>query len=150
MKAITLYQPWASLVAIGAKTIETRSWGTAHRGPLLIHAARRWTAAEQFAYFRSRDALVLAGWSHPRAEYLRDGKHLGCIVAVSRLADCREMREAPDGLDGRLGTYGPGRYGWVLEDVRPLPTPVPWPGERRLWDVPEKLADLVVSQVGEV
>ena len=39
MKAITLHQPWAQLVAIGAKTIETRSWSTNYRGQLAIHAA---------------------------------------------------------------------------------------------------------------
>lgn len=38
MKAITLHQPWASLVAEGVKTIETRSWSTKYRGPLVIHA----------------------------------------------------------------------------------------------------------------
>jgi hypothetical protein len=38
VKAITLHQPWASLVAVGAKTIETRSWSTRFRGPLAIHA----------------------------------------------------------------------------------------------------------------
>ncbi|KPV50187.1 hypothetical protein SE17_28415 [Kouleothrix aurantiaca] len=37
---ITLTQPWATLVAIGAKQIETRSWATTYRGPLLIHAAQ--------------------------------------------------------------------------------------------------------------
>ncbi len=40
MKAITLHQPWATLVAVGAKRIETRSWATSYRGPLAIHAAR--------------------------------------------------------------------------------------------------------------
>jgi hypothetical protein len=40
MKALTLTQPWATLVAIGAKTIETRSWPTSYRGPLAIHAAK--------------------------------------------------------------------------------------------------------------
>lgn len=39
MRAITLTQPWASLVAIGAKRIETRNWATRYRGPLAIHAA---------------------------------------------------------------------------------------------------------------
>ena len=38
MKAVTLYQPYASLVAIGAKKFETRSWKTSYRGPLAIHA----------------------------------------------------------------------------------------------------------------
>ncbi len=40
MKALTLTQPWATLVAIGAKCIETRSWRTSYRGPLAIHAAK--------------------------------------------------------------------------------------------------------------
>lgn len=42
MKALTLHQPWASLVARGVKTIETRSWSTRHRGPLAIHAGSTW------------------------------------------------------------------------------------------------------------
>lgn len=41
VRALTLWQPWASLVAVGAKTIETRGWSTDYRGPLLIHAAKR-------------------------------------------------------------------------------------------------------------
>lgn len=40
MKVLTLTQPWATLVAIGAKHIETRSWATNYRGPLAIHAAK--------------------------------------------------------------------------------------------------------------
>ena len=41
MKVLTLHQPWASLVALGVKTIETRSWSTQYRGPLAIHAAAK-------------------------------------------------------------------------------------------------------------
>ena len=37
-RALTLHQPWASLIALGVKTIETRSWSTPYRGPLAIHA----------------------------------------------------------------------------------------------------------------
>ena len=44
MKALTLTQPWASLVACGAKTIETRSWRTPYRGPVAIHAAKGFPA----------------------------------------------------------------------------------------------------------
>jgi hypothetical protein len=42
VKAITLQQPWASLIALGAKSVETRSWSTAYRGPLAIHAGKKW------------------------------------------------------------------------------------------------------------
>lgn len=41
MKAITLWQPWATAMAMGVKRIETRSWFTRHRGDLLICAAKR-------------------------------------------------------------------------------------------------------------
>ena len=40
MKALTLTQPWATLVAVGENSIETRSWGTSYRGPLAIHSAK--------------------------------------------------------------------------------------------------------------
>ncbi len=40
MRTLTLTQPWATLVALGAKTIETRSWQTSYRGPLAIHAGQ--------------------------------------------------------------------------------------------------------------
>jgi hypothetical protein len=38
MKALSLIQPWASLIVLGEKRIETRSWPTRHRGHLAIHA----------------------------------------------------------------------------------------------------------------
>jgi hypothetical protein len=40
VKALTVRQPWASLIACGAKTIETRSWRTSYRGPIAIHAGK--------------------------------------------------------------------------------------------------------------
>ncbi len=40
MKAITIWQPWSSLLACGAKGFETRSWATSYRGPIAIHAAK--------------------------------------------------------------------------------------------------------------
>lgn len=40
MKALSLMEPWAALIAAGVKSIETRSWRTAYRGPLYIHAFR--------------------------------------------------------------------------------------------------------------
>jgi hypothetical protein len=39
MKAISLFQPWASLIMLGYKSYETRSWATKHRGPLAIAAS---------------------------------------------------------------------------------------------------------------
>lgn len=40
MKAITIRQPWAGLIAVGEKVYETRSWPTKYRGPIAIHAGK--------------------------------------------------------------------------------------------------------------
>lgn len=40
MKVLTVRQPWASLISLGVKRIETRSWSTSFRGPLAIHAGK--------------------------------------------------------------------------------------------------------------
>lgn len=47
MRAISLWQPWASAIALGSKRIETRSWSTSYRGPLAIHAAKSWTNVQK-------------------------------------------------------------------------------------------------------
>jgi len=41
MRALTIHQPWASLIAAGLKTIETRAWATKHRGQIVIHAGQQ-------------------------------------------------------------------------------------------------------------
>lgn len=40
MKALTIIQPWATLIASGHKMNETRSWKTNYRGEVLIHAGK--------------------------------------------------------------------------------------------------------------
>lgn len=145
MKAITLWQPWASLVAIGIKTIETRSWGVPHRGPLAIHAAKRWDEEIAEACRQAMEELKKHGELLLRPEcklsgLLKFGGTLGCIVAVTLLVDCRQMRKAPDAIEAAFGNFGPGRWGWMLDGVEPVLPPVPCRGMQGLWDVPEEIA----------
>src|SRR5581483_12013186 len=67
MKCISLYQPWATLVACGQKRYETRSWSTAYRGALAIHAAKKWS--EELAALCQtppyREALAACGFKSP-------------------------------------------------------------------------------------
>src|SRR5262245_33853273 len=93
MRALSLWQPWASAIALGAKRVETRDWSTRYRGPLAIHAAKRvvrdelvycatgteWAAALWPLGFRRGDS-----WKHLRAVL-----PFGAVVAVCRLVDCR-------------------------------------------------------------
>jgi hypothetical protein len=148
MRAITIWQPWASLIAVGAKSIETRSWPTRYRGPLLIHAAKRWDAELDFQARYARDKLTLMLFrppseAHERAGSIPIGEATGKVVAVATLADCRPMAAAPDPINAEFGHFGPGRWGWVLSGVRPLPSPIPWRGAQGLWDVPAELQQAV-------
>ncbi len=140
MKALTLTQPWATLIAIGAKRIETRSWSTKYRGPLAIHAAKgfpKW--AKEFAH--EPPVSVLFGMRH---EYPR-----GCVIATCRLVDVlstdkihyrtgeaswRSPYRFLSVQEQRFGDYSAGRFAWILEDVQPLPEPIPAKGSLGLWE----------------
>ncbi|OUN01378.1 MAG: hypothetical protein BAA04_07105 [Firmicutes bacterium ZCTH02-B6] len=144
MRGLTVLQPWATLIAIGAKRIETRSWPTSYRGPVLIHAGK------------SREYLhvaVFAGWAgplwgrFPKPEQLP----LGAVVAVADLVDCVQMTEAYIAKvpmdERRFGYYLPGRYAWHLANVRALDKPVPAQGQRGLWRPSQELLKAVESRV---
>lgn len=131
MKAISLWQPWASAIALGHKSIETRGWPTRHRGPIAIHAAKRWTAEEKEIARMFEARYGMTGLADPPR---------GCIVAVATLVSVRPTEHLVDEIseiEEMLGNYGPGRYGWMLEGVRKLDDPVPWRGMQGLFEVPD-------------
>ena len=133
MKAISLWQPWASAIALGCKRIETRHWSTHYRGPIAIHAAKRWTGDER--HF----AELVASEYDVR---LRTPP-LGAIVATAKLTACRRSEDLiADGLtdmEEAFGNYGPQRFGWVFLDIVALPTPIPFSGHQGLFDVPDHI-----------
>lgn len=146
MKALTLTQPWATLVAIGAKRIETRSWHTFYRGPLAIHAAKGFPKdARDFAGCRMvNHFLVEAGF--PTADK-NAGLSIGCVVATCNVVEClptestgclpgvfEDYPQLDTPQERAFGNYDPGRWGWVLEDVIILPMPIPAKGKLSLWD----------------
>lgn len=79
MKALSLWQPWATLIAVGAKTFETRSWSTDYRGPLLIHASKNTDGLYAARTYPFRDALLKAGYERP------DDLPLGICIALCDL-----------------------------------------------------------------
>lgn len=128
MKALTLTQPWATLVATGLKRVETRSWRTNYRGRIAIHAAKGFPkAAQEFASFDIAPGI------------LPDRMPLGAIVATAVLKNCRPTEEALLTLsegERHFGDYSPGRWAWFLEDVIPLEEPVGCLGALSLWEIP--------------
>jgi hypothetical protein len=87
VKALTLWQPWASLVAIGAKAIETRSWATKYRGPLAIHAAKRPIVLGSDPLWYG-DYNVAQGGTWLHGPGLDAPMPFGAIVATAQLVDC--------------------------------------------------------------
>jgi hypothetical protein len=133
VKALSVMQPWASLIACGAKRYETRSWATSYRGPLAIHASAGFPRGARARLDDAAFALALARGGYPSAGALP----LGRVVAVAVLADCVPTVPLVDGLDSEeraFGDYAPGRWAWRLEGVRALPAPVPARGRLGLWE----------------
>jgi activating signal cointegrator 1 len=137
MKAITLTQPWASLVAIGAKHIDTRSWRTSYRGPLAIHAAKTFPTwaqerCDQEPFFSALRRMETIDASRPLAPQLP----CGCVLAVAFLEACLriEEREFPAEPERSFGDYRSGRYAWILRSIMRLPTPLAARGALSLWE----------------
>lgn len=132
MKCLSLWQPWASLVAWGNKRVETRSWATAYRGELAIHASKRWT----------RDLIETCHDSPFSERILQHGSPAslprGAVVAVVQLIAVRRTEEVEPRLDDEevdFGDYTPGRFAWFLGDARPLVEPYPLRGHQGLFDL---------------
>lgn len=123
-KAITLTQPWATLVVLGAKLWETRSKPTRYRGWLAIHAAKSFPrdALRLCSDQPFRAALARGGYQRP--EYLPVAR----VVGLVRLVDCQRTEIARIGLkdiERAFGDYSDGRWAYRMIGARRLVTEVP-------------------------
>lgn len=126
-RAITIDAWWAWAIAHGPKRVENRNWRTKHRGPLLIHAG----------LIMRRDPHAIAALQQIAPELMRSqsdaadvvAKLRGKVIAVANLVDCVPVDQVAE--DQRRWAFG--EWCWVLEDVRPLDTPIPVRGLQGLW-----------------
>ncbi|WP_414545721.1 ASCH domain-containing protein [Nostoc sp. CCY0012] len=150
IKAITLHQPWASLVPMGLKKYETRSWATSYTGPLLICAAKK-TSREQklhHQYFLNKYQQILTTTDN----YIEwDDLPFGCAVALVNLTDCIRMTPAfiseqpQTELD--TGDWRVGRFAWQMDNIRRIVPAIPIVGKQGLFDaeveLPEQLEPIL-------
>ncbi|MEV6133189.1 hypothetical protein AB0M05_41425 [Streptomyces violaceusniger] len=127
VRALTLWQPWASAVAHLGKDIENRTIRTRHRGLLLVHAG--------LDTDREAKQRLMPGETLPK----------GAIVAVARIAG------AHNECDGSCSRWAePGRWHWQLADVQPLTRPVPAKGKQGMWipttDLLHRVADALPAR----
>jgi hypothetical protein len=120
VKALTLTQPWAQLVMMGEKKLETRSWPTAFTGPLAIHAAKGWDAPSRaFA----TNVLPIALEAIPRGVRM-----VWCKPITAMLVSALSEKER------QYGDYTPGRFAFFFADVVRFPEPIVATGKLGLWD----------------
>lgn len=128
IRCISLWQPWASLVALGIKTTETR--GKPAPSTILgtrigIHAARSLKGYKP--PFMTPELLAACS---ANGLALHPGPPFGCIVATAVVeASIPAEKLTPD----IFGNYAPGRFGWMLCDIRPLAEPIPWKGAQGIF-----------------
>lgn len=124
IKALTICQPYAHLIAIGEKRVENRTWTTNYRGPLAIHAGL------SRKYLDDGDQVRYPGMA------------FGAVVATAMLVECVRMDAVADlivnkpellWLSGHVHVEGP--MCWILEDIQRLETPYPISGQRSLWQI---------------
>lgn len=149
MKAITIIQPWATLIAFGAKRFETRNWSTKHRGPIAIHAGKK-VDHEACEQPEIKAALAAHG-------YTADNLPTGAVVAIADISEVWEVIGDADvpvpgtkvlmssdtarmfgitrGQDElHFGDFTVGRFAWELTDLQRLEEPIATKGRQGLWN----------------
>jgi len=136
MKALSIRQPWASLILKARKDVENRCWPTKYRGRILIHAAKGMTREEH------EDAIYFAvhairagepgGTAHTTTlrelGFAFEDLPRGGIIGSVEIVDCVSSSSSP---------WFVGEFGFLLRDPRPLPFR-PWKGQLSFFDVPDE------------
>lgn len=138
MKAITIWQPWATLLAYKIKRYETRGWATKYRGPMAIHAAAK-PLCEILSLIPSNVLGCMRLLLRSTIKLLRlEDLPLGKVVATAELIACHEVTpefvESLSPYERMFGDFTIGRYAWEFKDMTPLEDPVPAKGGQLLWN----------------
>lgn len=144
MKALTIKQPWASLIVLGEKKIETRSWKTSYRGPILIHAGKN-IEKGMFEFYFIQDVFkkhqIKGDNELPVGSIIAKANLVGCLKMVKTTINDVCFTEKVELENGEIvtcpelyfGDYEVGRYAWILEDIEPI-EPISAKGQLSLWN----------------
>ncbi|MEV2227001.1 hypothetical protein AB0H69_00260 [Streptomyces phaeochromogenes] len=135
VRALTVRQPWAALIAAGIKPVENRSWSlpAGFGGPLLIHAGLRddadgWRSLRAGRSLRAAGSGTVGGSAAVREALEGVEVVYGAVVAVAGKVTCHRDTGCCADLWGE-----PGAWHWLLEELTALPEPIPAPGHQGLW-----------------
>ena len=146
MKAISIWQPYASLLVKGVKKIETRGWRpkSAYLGTLAIQACHPQQRKGRYSLDNILDSppfdVLCAGMTLP----------VGMIIGTVKFSGVRpveEMISTLTPLELSLGDYSPGRLGWIMYEPFELPEPIVCKGKLGFWNVPEDVEEKIREQL---
>ena len=160
MRAITLHQPWASLIARGHKTTETRGRPAPQSlvgSRIAIHAARRRPRRNEW---NDQVAEAVEGRNLPLGVIVATARVDGCVrvlsagfASISEPADPgkvwvvdrfgQEHRDAHRMNSDPYGDYSEGRWIWLLSRVRPVEPPIEATGKQGIWILPPHVQALL-------
>ena len=141
-RAISLRQPWASLMAHGHKRIENRSWPTKFEGPLLIHASLWWRREEiERDWALSLSILENAGLASPSFGMDEMRAARGGVIGRMTVTGC--LAESDDPF-----FFGP--YGFPTRDAHALDKVVACRGMLGIFAVPKDVAQACHDLMGDV
>jgi hypothetical protein len=159
-----MYQPHATLSAVGAKTIETRPFETKHRGWVAIHAAK--TSPAEYTDLAKIDPFLRVLQATVRGYDGIESLPTGAIVGVYWLAAVMDAvltterwkqlpaytlpyadyDDVPMG-EAAFGDYTRGRKAWWTTNIVALPEPIPCSGAQGMWDTRMHYPDLPASAI---
>lgn len=155
MKALTLTQPWATLVVHGIKTIETRSWRTNYRGWLAIHAAKSFPVEAQELCNKEPFRSFLLELGYIQSGHYPTGNFwfpFGEVIGQVNLVNVAPIPHTEFGYNAYVpgsenqvwlppsepelsfGNYTPGRYAWIFATIVRFAEPIPAKGSLGLWE----------------
>lgn len=128
LKALSLKQPFAWLIANGYLLVDDRSWGTSYRGSILIHASKS-LYEEYYHYIKNHTHVPIPD---------KDQLEYGGVVGMAKLIFCGKPNELPAGLKkdqiAHFRNVHPGSYGFLFEQAMPLPL-LPCAGKLGIFEI---------------
>ena len=148
MNVITLWQPYASLIMLGLKNNETRSWNTNIRGEIGIHASKKIISKIEFTeilydYLEDDDKLKLFD-AIDKAYGCYENMPIGAILGTVNLSSTERTNVLLDNIswtEFALGDYTPGRWAWNFKGIKPFDKIIPVSGSQGFWYWDCKLAN---------
>lgn len=115
MRVLTLIQPWATLIILGEKKIETRCWSTKIRGPIAIHAGKK-INKKVFNDPIYKEVFEKYGITVNNIV-------TSAIIGTCEIKDVKPTESLRDDLDAKeilFGDYSDNRFGWLLDNVKAI------------------------------